>query len=145
MKVPWKGETGLVKSTAILATVFTLSLGLCGTNYVAFTHSEPMSNQPSLLSALLLYAGFAELFAIIASLLGLIVVLLIYAGRSKRIMAKNRSYLYYDTAVLICTTCYRRIDVKIVFEDGKVFMLKRCPEHGSERVLMADDVDYYRR
>lgn len=60
-------------------------------------------------------------------------------------MAKNRSYLYYDTAVLICTTCYRRIDVKIVFEDGKVFMLKRCPEHGSERVLMADDVDYYRR
>ena len=74
-----------------------------------------MSNQPSLLSALLLYAGFAELFAIIASLLGLIVVLLIYAGRSKRIMAKNRSYLYYDTAVLICTTCYRRGDAKIFF------------------------------
>ena len=24
-------------------------------------------------------------------------------------------------------------------------MLKRCPEHGAERVLMADDVDYYRR
>jgi uncharacterized radical SAM superfamily Fe-S cluster-containing enzyme len=60
-------------------------------------------------------------------------------------MAKTRSYLYYDTAVSICTTCYRRIDAKIVFEDGKVFMLKRCPEHGFERVLMADDVDYYRR
>jgi uncharacterized radical SAM superfamily Fe-S cluster-containing enzyme len=24
-------------------------------------------------------------------------------------------------------------------------MLKRCPEHGFERVLMADDIDYYRR
>ena len=24
-------------------------------------------------------------------------------------------------------------------------MLKRCPEHGTERVLVADDVDYYRR
>jgi uncharacterized radical SAM superfamily Fe-S cluster-containing enzyme len=60
-------------------------------------------------------------------------------------MAKNRNYLYYDTAVSICTTCYRRIDAKIVFEDGKVFMLKRCPQHGFERVLMADDVDYYRR
>jgi uncharacterized radical SAM superfamily Fe-S cluster-containing enzyme len=60
-------------------------------------------------------------------------------------MAKTRDYLYYDTAVSICTTCYRRIDAKIVFENGKVYMLKRCPEHGFERVLMADDVDYYRR
>src|SRR3954468_20415705 len=24
-------------------------------------------------------------------------------------------------------------------------MLKRCPEHGKQRVLVADDVDYYRR
>jgi 7,8-dihydro-6-hydroxymethylpterin dimethyltransferase len=57
-------------------------------------------------------------------------------------MAKTRDYLFYDTAVSICTTCYRRIDAKIVFESDKVFMLKRCPEHGFERVLMAD---YYRR
>ncbi len=60
-------------------------------------------------------------------------------------MAKNRPYLYYDSAVSICTTCYRRVDAKIVFEDDKVWMLKRCPLHGHERVLMADDVDYYRR
>jgi uncharacterized radical SAM superfamily Fe-S cluster-containing enzyme len=60
-------------------------------------------------------------------------------------MAKVRDYLFYDTAVSICTTCYRRVDGKIVFEDGKVFLLKRCPEHGFERVLMADDVAYYRR
>jgi 7,8-dihydro-6-hydroxymethylpterin dimethyltransferase len=60
-------------------------------------------------------------------------------------MAKVRDYLLYDTAVSICTTCYRRVDAKIVFEDGNVFMLKRCPEHGFERVLVADDVDYYRR
>jgi uncharacterized radical SAM superfamily Fe-S cluster-containing enzyme len=60
-------------------------------------------------------------------------------------MAKTRDYLFYDTAVSICTTCFQRVDAKIVFEDGNVFMLKRCPEHGFERVLMADDVDYYRR
>jgi hypothetical protein len=30
-------------------------------------------------------------------------------------MVKDRSYLYYDTAVLICTTCYRRGDAKIFF------------------------------
>ena len=56
-----------------------------------------------------------------------------------------RPYLFYDVAVSICSTCYRKVEGKIVFEDGSVFMLKRCPVHGSERVLMADDVDYYRR
>lgn len=56
-----------------------------------------------------------------------------------------RPYLYYDVAVSICSTCYRKVEGKIVFEDGNVLMLKRCPEHGAERVLIADDVDYYRR
>lgn len=56
-----------------------------------------------------------------------------------------RPYLYYDVAVSICSTCYRKVEGKIVFQDGSVFMLKRCPDHGAERVLIADDVDYYRR
>ena len=56
-----------------------------------------------------------------------------------------RPYLFYDVAISICSTCYRRVDAKIVFQDDRVFMLKRCPEHGHERVLVADDVDYYRR
>src|SRR6187455_21795 len=60
-------------------------------------------------------------------------------------MAKTRPYLFYDTAISICSTCYRRVDAKIVFEDGRVLMLKHCPVHGAERVLVADDVDYYRR
>lgn len=59
--------------------------------------------------------------------------------------APTRPYLFYDTAVSLCGECYRRIDAKIVFEDGNVYMLKRCPQHGFQRVLMADDVDYYRR
>jgi len=58
---------------------------------------------------------------------------------------KVRPYLFYDVAISICATCYRRVDAKIVFEDDKVWMLKRCPQHGHSRVLVADDVDYYRR
>ena len=58
---------------------------------------------------------------------------------------KIRPYLFYDVAISICSTCYRRVDAKIVFENDKVWMLKRCPRHGHERVLVADDVDYYRR
>jgi 7,8-dihydro-6-hydroxymethylpterin dimethyltransferase len=56
-----------------------------------------------------------------------------------------RPYLFYDTATSICSQCYRRADGKIVFEDDSVYLLKRCPRHGAERVLIADDVDYYRR
>src|SRR5580700_1049935 len=58
---------------------------------------------------------------------------------------KLRPYLFYDVAISICSTCYARVDAKIVFEDGKVWMLKRCPQHGHAKVLVADDVDYYRR
>jgi len=46
--------------------------------------------------------------------------------------------------VSICTTCFRKIDGKIVFENGRVYLLKHCATHGSERVLVSDDVDYYR-
>jgi molybdenum cofactor biosynthesis enzyme MoaA len=56
-----------------------------------------------------------------------------------------RPYLYYDTVISICTECYRKIDGKILFQDGNVFLVKRCPTHGTEKVLVADDVDYYRR
>jgi uncharacterized radical SAM superfamily Fe-S cluster-containing enzyme len=56
-----------------------------------------------------------------------------------------RPYLFYDVAISICPVCYRRVDGKLIFEDGCVYMLKTCPEHGPMRVLIADDVDYYRR
>jgi uncharacterized radical SAM superfamily Fe-S cluster-containing enzyme len=56
-----------------------------------------------------------------------------------------RPYLFYDVAISICSTCYRRADAKIVFQDDRVYMIKRCPQHGTQRVLVADDVDYYRR
>jgi uncharacterized radical SAM superfamily Fe-S cluster-containing enzyme len=59
--------------------------------------------------------------------------------------ARTRPYLFYDTAVSLCDECFRRVDAKIVFENDCVYMLKRCPQHGFRRVLMADDVDYYRR
>jgi uncharacterized radical SAM superfamily Fe-S cluster-containing enzyme len=36
------------------------------------------------------------------------------------------------------------VDAKIVFQDGCVWMLKRCPDHGPDRVLLADDIAYYK-
>lgn len=56
----------------------------------------------------------------------------------------ERPYTYYDFTLSICSTCLKRVDAKIVFENDNVFMLKNCPEHGFEKVLMADDVPYYK-
>jgi len=61
------------------------------------------------------------------------------------VTARTRPYLFYDIAVSICSRCYAKVEGKIVFQDGNVYLLKRCQRHGSERVLIADDVDYYRR
>jgi 7,8-dihydro-6-hydroxymethylpterin dimethyltransferase len=56
----------------------------------------------------------------------------------------TRKYTYYDFTLSLCPTCLKRVDAKIVFEDDNVFMLKRCKEHGNSKVLIADDVEYYK-
>lgn len=57
---------------------------------------------------------------------------------------KVRPYLFYDTTQSVCTTCLRPVEAKIVIKDGQVYMDKWCPAHGTERVLVSDDADYYR-
>ena len=59
--------------------------------------------------------------------------------------AKLRPYLFYDSAVSICSTCLARVEAKILLKDDRVYLEKWCPEHGRERVLIADDADYYRK
>jgi len=56
----------------------------------------------------------------------------------------TRKYTYYDYTISLCPECLRRIDAKIIFEDKNVYMLKRCPEHGHSKVLIADDIEYYK-
>ena len=54
------------------------------------------------------------------------------------------NYTYYDFTLSLCPECLRRVDAKIIFENGSVYMLKRCPQHGKSKVLIADDVEYYK-
>ena len=56
----------------------------------------------------------------------------------------ERPYIYYDFTLSICSTCLRRVDAKIVFENNNVYMLKNCREHGFEKVLIATDIAYYK-
>lgn len=56
----------------------------------------------------------------------------------------ERPYTYYDFTISLCNTCLKRVDAKVIFDDDKVYMLKRCPEHGHQKSLIATDVEYYR-
>lgn len=57
---------------------------------------------------------------------------------------KTRPYLFYDTTQSVCTTCLRTVEAKIIFKDDNVFMDKWCPVHGTERVLISNDIEYYK-
>jgi uncharacterized radical SAM superfamily Fe-S cluster-containing enzyme len=55
-----------------------------------------------------------------------------------------RPYLFYDTAVSLCVQCLRRVEAKLVIQDGQVWMYKWCPAHGQSKVLIASDAAYWR-
>jgi tetraether lipid synthase len=57
---------------------------------------------------------------------------------------KTRPYLFYDTTTSVCEDCLRPVEAKILFKDRRVYMDKWCPVHGTGRVLVSDNVDYYR-
>jgi uncharacterized radical SAM superfamily Fe-S cluster-containing enzyme len=60
-------------------------------------------------------------------------------------MANTRDYIYYDYTKSLCPECLQLCDAKIVFQDAKVFMLKNCRPHGYSKVMIADDVEYYKQ
>lgn len=55
-----------------------------------------------------------------------------------------RDYVYYDYTTSLCPVCLRRIDAKIIIQDEKVYMTKKCSEHGDYKTVLATDVDYYK-
>lgn len=55
-----------------------------------------------------------------------------------------RPYLFYGATTALCSVCLRTVEAKEVIEQGRVFLQKRCPVHGAQRVLLADDAEYWR-
>ena len=78
MRLPWHNRTGLAQAAAFLATILTISLGLCGANVLAL---EIVSYE-SQLAGVLFVTGIAELIAILVSFAALIIVLFIMLFQS---------------------------------------------------------------
>ncbi len=54
-------------------------------------------------------------------------------------------YIFYELTRSICPECKRVIDAKVLLRHGKVFMRKRCPEHGEIESLIYSDAEAYVR
>lgn len=57
----------------------------------------------------------------------------------------NRDYIFYDYTKSLCPECLKLIDCKIVFQNDKVWMHKNCRTHGESKVMIADDIEYYKQ
>ena len=56
----------------------------------------------------------------------------------------DRPYLFYELTNSLCSKCLRRVEAKVIFQDGCVYLHKHCPEHKFEKVLISTDIDYYK-
>ena len=52
---------------------------------------------------------------------------------------KDVDYVFYELTRSICLECRRVIDAHILLRDNKVYMRKRCPEHGLFEGLVYGD------
>jgi 7,8-dihydro-6-hydroxymethylpterin dimethyltransferase len=55
----------------------------------------------------------------------------------------DANYVFYELTRSICPECRRVIDGKILIRDNKVYMRKRCPDHGTFEGLVYGDAQLY--
>ena len=56
---------------------------------------------------------------------------------------KDADYVFYELTRSICPTCRRVVDGHILIRDNKVYLRKRCPDHGAFEGLVYGDAELY--
>jgi uncharacterized radical SAM superfamily Fe-S cluster-containing enzyme len=57
---------------------------------------------------------------------------------------KVAPYIFHGQTTSLCETCLVPVPAKVIVEDDLVFYQKRCREHGVQKTLISDDLDYWR-
>ena len=68
-------------------------------------------------------------------------------GASETLIPPERKaapYIFHGQTTSLCETCLTPVPAKIIIEDESVYYLKRCRDHGVQKTLIADDLDYWR-
>jgi uncharacterized radical SAM superfamily Fe-S cluster-containing enzyme len=56
---------------------------------------------------------------------------------------KSVPWLFYGQTTSLCETCWELVPAKIIGEEGRVYLRKRCPEHGVMKTLIEEDAEYW--
>lgn len=62
---------------------------------------------------------------------------------TKTIQKQDRPEIFWEFTRSICPECRRVIDAHILLREGKVYIRKRCPEHGQFEALYFGDAQLY--
>lgn len=57
---------------------------------------------------------------------------------------KAAPYVFHSQTTSLCETCLEPVPAKVIIEDKNVYYLKRCRQHGVQKTLISDDLDYWR-
>lgn len=58
---------------------------------------------------------------------------------------KAAPYIFHGQTTSLCETCLEPVPAKIIIEQECVWYLKRCLDHGVQKTLISDDIDYWRQ
>ena len=59
---------------------------------------------------------------------------------------KAAPYIFHGQTTSLCETCLEPVPAKVIIEgDERVYYLKRCRDHGVQKTLISDDIDYWRQ
>ena len=56
---------------------------------------------------------------------------------------QEADYIFHELTRSICPECKTVIDAQIILRDNKVYMRKRCPEHGWFEAIISSDAEMY--
>ncbi len=57
---------------------------------------------------------------------------------------KIAPYLFLGQTTSLCETCLALVPAKVIAEGADIFHLKRCRDHGVQKTLICDDLDYWK-
>lgn len=57
---------------------------------------------------------------------------------------KEKEYIFLELTRSICPVCKKTVEAQVRGRDEKVYMFKRCPDHGEFEGIISSDVNYYR-
>ena len=61
----------------------------------------------------------------------------------KRQVKQEADFIFHELTRSICPQCRKVIDAQIIIRDNKVYMRKRCPDHGWTQALISSDAEMY--